>query len=185
MLSQLLFSGLVVPSLRASPIDPSHLVQSRQDRRVMNDKVRYDTSSNNSAFDPLTVAERSERMSRIKQRDTKPEMKVRRLIHGMGYRYRLHDQSLPGKPDLVFMRRSCVIFVNGCFWHLHDCEYYRLPKSKRDFWMPKLKRNVQRDREVRSELESHGWKHLTIWECELRDPDSVAIRIVNFLEGKV
>lgn len=132
--------------------------------------------------DFLSVAERSHRMSLIKNSDTKPELAVRRLIHGMGYRYRLHDNKLPGKPDLVFRSREKVIFVNGCFWHLHDCGTYNLPKSRLDFWRPKLERNVQRDQEVRTQLESMGWKHMTIWECELRDIEEVAGRVREFLQ---
>lgn len=139
----------------------------------------YDLEENRTDF--LTVSERSERMSLVRGKDTKPEMDVRRLTHGMGYRYRLHDSKLPGKPDLVFKSRKKVIFVNGCFWHLHDCGTYRLPKSRLSFWKPKLERNVERDREAREELEAMGWSHLTIWECELADHEIVARRIRGFL----
>lgn len=131
--------------------------------------------------DSLSVAERSHRMSLIKNSHTKPEMIVRRLIHGMGYRYRLHDKKLPGKPDLVFKSRRKVVFVNGCYWHLHDCRTYNVPKSRLDFWRPKLERNVERDREVREELEAAGWEHMTIWECELRDMEKVGERVREFL----
>jgi len=96
-------------------------------------------------FDPLTAAERSERMSRIRNADTKPEMIVRRLVHGMGYRYRLHVKNLPGNPDLVFPSRHKVIFVHGCFWHQHGCRQYRMPRTKRDFWLAKLASNKSRD----------------------------------------
>lgn len=145
-------------------------------------KAAKEYSAQNQGHDSLTVAERSHRMSLIKNSDTKPEMTVRRLVHAMGYRYRLHEKSLPGKPDLVFKSRQKAIFVNGCFWHLHDCGTYRMPKSRLQFWQPKLERNVERDREVREQLEAVGWKHMTIWECELRDLDALRQRVGEFLE---
>ncbi len=131
--------------------------------------------------DPLTPQERSERMSRVRNVDTKPEMIVRRLVHGMGYRYRLHKSGLPGKPDLVFARRMKIIFVNGCFWHQHGCGKYRMPKSRKRFWNPKLKRNVQRDKRVRVELAELDWEVMTVWECELGDLSLLRERIVEFL----
>ena len=100
-------------------------------------------------FDPLTSSERSERMSRIRNADTKPEMFVRRMVHGMGYRYRLHAPDLPGHPDLVFRSRRKVIFVHGCFWHQHGCRQYRQPRTKRSFWEPKLEGNKKRDQRNR------------------------------------
>jgi DNA mismatch endonuclease (patch repair protein) len=134
-------------------------------------------------LDPLTKKERSERMSRVKNKDTEPEMAVRRLIYGMGYRYRLHVSSLPGKPDLVFKGRRKVIFVHGCFWHLHDeCKSYNLPKSRTDFWMPKLKRNRERDEENIAALEDAGWEVLVIWECQINDLEDVSARVRQFLE---
>jgi len=148
---------------------------------VYSENVTKDYPAKEESHDFLTVAERSHRMSLVKNADTKPEITVRRLVHGMGYRYKLHDKKLPGKPDLVFKSRYKVIFVNGCFWHLHDCGAYNLPKSRLNFWRPKLQRNVQRDQEVRAQLESVGWKHMTIWECELRDLDAVAKRVREFL----
>ncbi len=97
-------------------------------------------------MDTLTPEQRSERMSRVRNKDTKPEMRVRRLVHALGYRYRLHDSRLPGRPDLVFKSRHKVIFVHGCFWHRHDrCELCRMPKSRLQFWKPKLKANRERD----------------------------------------
>jgi DNA mismatch endonuclease (patch repair protein) len=150
--------------------------------RITTDYGTTEYPDQDGRYDSLSVAERSHRMSLIKHSDTRPEMTVRRIIHGMGYRYRLHDKKLPGKPDLVFKSRRKVIFVNGCFWHLHDCGTYNVPKSRIEFWMPKLKRNAERDREVRRELEASGWKHLTIWECELRDQERIAQRIREFLQ---
>lgn len=151
-------------------------------RRIDSSKVNKGYSEQEESRDFLTVAERSHRMSLVKNADTKLEMTIRRLIYGMGYRYRLHDAKLPGKPDLVFKSRGKVIFVNGCFWHLHDCGTYNLPKSRLDFWLPKLQRNVRRDHEVRAQLESLGWKHMTIWECELRNLEEIGKSIREFLQ---
>ncbi|MBR8314249.1 DNA mismatch endonuclease Vsr [Burkholderia dolosa] len=134
-------------------------------------------------MDSLTPAERSERMSRIKGRNTKPELIVRSLIHRMGYRYRLHGKGLPGRPDLVFAKRRKVIFVHGCFWHRHEgCRLARLPKSRLDFWRPKLEANAERDKEVERRLTELGWKVLTIWECEVKDEVVLTLRVRAFLD---
>lgn len=112
---------------------------------------------------------RSAQMALIKARDTKPELKVRRALHAAGLRYRLHAKDLPGRPDLVFRSRRIAVFVHGCFWHQHpdaSCKLARMPKSKLDFWRPKLEGNRQRDVRTRSELESRGWSVLEIWECQ-------------------
>lgn len=134
-------------------------------------------------FDPLTPSERSERMARIRNADTKPEMTIRRMVYAMGYRYRLHVKDLPGSPDLVFRRTKKVIFVHGCFWHQHGCRQYRMPKTKQGFWEPKLARNVVRDAQVRRRLRKLGWRTLTIWGCQLKTPELVSARIKRFLEG--
>ena len=131
--------------------------------------------------DPLSPRERSERMSRIRQTDTKPEMRVRRLVHGMGFRYRLHVNSLPGHPDLVFRSRRKVIFVHGCFWHQHGCRQYRMPRTKRDFWEPKLASNVERDKVALARLEHDGWEVLVVWECQMKDMEQLKLRIAEFL----
>ena len=134
-------------------------------------------------MDSLTAHERSERMGRIKGKNTKPEMFVRRLTHRMGYRYRLHGKELPGHPDLVFAGRKKVIFVHGCFWHRHEnCRLARLPKSRLDFWASKLEQNKARDEATMRALADKGWKVLVIWECELRDPEQLELRIRTFLE---
>jgi len=135
-------------------------------------------------MDPLSRAERSERMGRVRAKDTKPEMTVRRLVHGMGYRYRLHSKKLPGKPDLVFSSRRKVILVHGCFWHLHEnCNHYKFPQSRLDFWRPKLEANRKRDEDVRRRLQGAGWGVMVIWECELRDRGGLARAIEDFLGG--
>ena len=107
-------------------------------------------------------------MSGIRGRDTKPELLLRKGLHAMGFRYKLHDKSLPGKPDLVFPRYRAVIFVNGCFWHGHDCHLFKWPKSRKDFWREKIKSNIDRDRLVISQLEEQGWRILRVWECALK-----------------
>lgn len=123
-------------------------------------------------------------MSRVRSRDTKPEMLVRRLAHGMGYRYRLHRRDLPGSPDLVFRSRQKVIFVHGCFWHRHldpDCKLARLPKSKLDFWGPKLETNRERDECNLALLAEFGWDVLIIWECQTKNREELQARIGEFL----
>ena len=135
-------------------------------------------------MDTLSAPERSERMSRVRGKDTKPELTVRRLVHAMGYRYRLHRKTLPGKPDLVFPGRRKVIFVHGCFWHRHPdpkCRLARLPKSKREFWVPKLEGNRKRDEKNQSCLSELGWNSLVIWECQIRDTEMLRSRIREFL----
>lgn len=136
--------------------------------------------------DTLTMLERSRNMNRIRSKDTKPEMIVRRVAHGMGYRYRLHDKRLPGSPDLVFRRRRKVIFVHGCFWHRHrNCPSARLPKSNREFWTPKLNRNRKRDEQNLRALMKAGWSILVIWECETRNTNTLTQRIRDFIENDV
>jgi len=128
--------------------------------------------------------DRSKVMRAVKDRDTGLEMIVRRLTHGMGYRYRLHRKDLPGKPDLVFRSRRKVIFAHGCFWHQHNCPRgARAPKSSRDYWLPKLKRNKERDLEHLRQLTKLGWDALVIWECEAKNRDFLKARIRNFLDG--
>lgn len=137
-------------------------------------------------IDTLTKAERSERMSRVRAKDTKPEMTVRRLVHGMGYRYRLHDRRLPGSPDLVFRSRRKVIFVHGCFWHRHpdpSCKLARMPKSRQDFWGPKLEGNRERDERNRVALDREGWRQMVVWECECRHEEQLRNKLQDFLEG--
>lgn len=133
-------------------------------------------------MDTLNESQRSERMSRVLSRDTKPELRIRRLVHSLGYRYRLNVRDLPGKPDLVFRKRRKVLFVHGCFWHRHDdCHLARMPKSRLDFWTLKLQKNKARDAVVRKQLKTDGWSMLIIWECEISNIERVAVRIKRFL----
>lgn len=121
-------------------------------------------------------------MAAIRGRDTKPELILRRLLHSLGYRYRLHVRTLPGKPDMVFSARRKVIFVHGCFWHLHaDGCGARLPKSRLEYWKPKLERNRARDAKHRRTLRRQGWDVLTVWECELGDVQDLTARVIHFL----
>ncbi len=134
-------------------------------------------------MDTLSKGERSLRMGLIKSTNTQPELLMRRLATMLGYRYRLHQKTLPGSPDLVFRSRRKVIFVNGCFWHRHNrCQLARLPKSNTEFWRQKLESNRRRDRTVRATLLRHGWRSLVVWECEFHDPARVMIKTLVFLE---
>lgn len=123
-------------------------------------------------------------MRAVRSRDTRPEMIVRRMLHGMGYRYRLHRADLPGRPDIVFPGRRRVVFVHGCFWHGHGCARgARTPRANRDYWVAKIARNVARDAGTRAALEAAGWGVAVVWECELRDRGAVAARLRAFLDG--
>ncbi|WP_316228737.1 very short patch repair endonuclease [Bradyrhizobium sp. SZCCHNR1045] len=136
--------------------------------------------------DRITKEQRSANMRAVKSRDTRPELAVRRTLHRLGYRYRLHRRDLPGKPDLVFGPKRKVIFVHGCFWHSHDrddCPGRGQPKSNTTFWNSKLKRNKERDAEQLAALANSGWEVLTIWECETRDVNLLERRLHNFLQG--
>jgi len=135
--------------------------------------------------DSLTTEHRSQNMSRIGSKHTKPEMLVRKMVHAMGYRYRLHGKDLPGKPDLVFRGRKKVIFVHGCFWHLHSsCREGRIPSSRREYWTPKLNRNQSRDADHLSALNTAGWQVLVVWECETKNINLLKDRIRGFLEAQ-
>ena len=134
-------------------------------------------------MDTVTRQRRSQIMARVRATDTRPEMTVRRLVHGLGYRYRLHSRQLPGRPDLVFAGRRKVIFVHGCFWHRHlGCRLARTPKSRVDFWRAKLDGNRRRDLVKQRELRELGWQSLVVWECQLKDLDLVTERVTAFLE---
>lgn len=125
---------------------------------------------------------RSRNMSRIRGRNTGPELRVRSLLHRAGYRFRLHGNDLPGSPDIVLPRYRTAIFVHGCFWHRHTCRKgTSLPKTRREFWQDKLARNRDRDEAVRGRIEDLGWRVIVVWECELRNPERVIARLDNVL----
>jgi DNA mismatch endonuclease, patch repair protein len=127
---------------------------------------------------------RSYNMSRIKGKDTKPEMVVRKYLHAHGFRYRLHVKNLPGKPDIVLPKYKTVIFVHGCFWHGHEnCKYFVVPKTKTEWWLKKINGNIENDGKVVEALTNAGWKIITIWECELKkDSDTRLNKLVNNLQ---
>jgi DNA mismatch endonuclease (patch repair protein) len=132
--------------------------------------------------DILAGKERSRLMSRIRGKDTKPELVVRRLLHSMGYRFRLHKRDLPGSPDIVLPSRRICIFVHGCFWHLHpNCKDARIPKTKRSWWQEKLEGNAARDKRHASALRRLGWRVFTIWECETEKPGKLSLRLARVL----
>jgi DNA mismatch endonuclease, patch repair protein len=132
--------------------------------------------------DTVSPERRSENMRRIRSRSTKPEMAVRRLVHGMGYRYRLHVRTLPGKPDLVLARLRKIIEVRGCFWHQHPgCSDSHIPKTRKRYWHPKLAKNRKRDLQNLGALRQLGWKVLIVWECEVANTTRLAGRLRRFL----
>ena len=133
--------------------------------------------------DVHTREQRSFNMSRIRSKNTTPELTIRRMVHTLGFRYRLHGRKLPGRPDLVFASRHKVIFVHGCYWHMHACSYGRVtPKTNAAFWLKKRGANVERDRRNVRELARLCWRVLVVWECSLRKPQDVQRRVVKFLE---
>ena len=118
--------------------------------------------------DTKTPAERSENMSRIRSTNTKPEEIVRKYLFSHGFRYRKNDKRYPGKPDIILPKYHTIIFVNGCFWHMHGCSRSRLPRSNQEYWKSKIERNIQRDAENQQKPEADGWKVIVVWECELK-----------------
>jgi DNA mismatch endonuclease, patch repair protein len=122
------------------------------------------------------------RMARVRKKDSKPELVVRKLAHRLGYRFRLHRSDLPGTPDLIFPRMRKAIFVHGCFWHRHNCALAgKVPSKRQEYWLPKLRRNTERDADVQRELVALGWEVPTIWECETREERDMATRLKGFL----
>jgi DNA mismatch endonuclease (patch repair protein) len=136
--------------------------------------------------DIVSPEKRSAMMSSVGSKDTKPEMIVRRILHGMGYRFRVHSSTLPGTPDVVLPRHRKVVFVHGCFWHGHPgCKNAARPASNTEFWDSKLDRNISRDAAVKRELEEQGWDVFVVWECEARDKDALAASLRDFMEAKI
>ena len=125
--------------------------------------------------------QRSRNMSAIKSKNTKPEIKVREILHSMGYRFRLHRKDLPGSPDIVLPKYKTVIFVHGCFWHRHEnCKYASTPKTRQEFWEAKFRENINRDKLNQENLSSKGWKIIIVWECEIKDKDFNLNRSVSY-----
>lgn len=133
----------------------------------------------------ISTAGRSRIMRAIRKANTRPELAVRRMLHADGFRFRLHRRDLPGTPDIVLPRHRTIVQVHGCFWHQHPgCRHATLPRSRPDYWLPKLERNVTRDAENLSKLQQLGWRVLTVWECEIGDRDTLAARLGGFLLGE-
>lgn len=136
-------------------------------------------------MDKISKVRRSANMRKIRSKDTNPEILVRQLIFKEGFRYRLHNKQLPGKPDLTFPIMKKVIFINGCFWHQHtksDCKFTHTPKSNLEYWLPKLEKTIHRDKKNQSELLKLGYSYLIIWECEIENSNQVLKRIKSFLK---
>ena len=133
--------------------------------------------------DHVTADGRSYIMSMVRQKDTKPELALRRALHRLGYRFRLHRRDLPGSPDIVFLSRKKVVFVHGCFWHGHGCKWGQLPKSRPEYWKPKIETNRERDKRALTELREAGWEPLVVWQCELRDFEGAVGRVEAFLRS--
>lgn len=147
---------------------------------------RPGTRQNAVVTDIHTREVRSANMAAVRNRDTKPELAVRRLLHGMGYRFRLHNRELPGTPDLVLARHRVVVFVHGCFWHKHECRAGRsTPKTRAEFWEAKRNANVARDERHMAALMSSNWRVLVVWECWTGDLPNLAGRLATFMKGNV
>jgi len=131
--------------------------------------------------DIITPTQRSALMARIRGRDTGPERSVRRLLHGLGYRFRLHVSDLPGRPDIAFRSRRIVIFVHGCFWHRHNCGLAYSPKTRPEFWQTKFEQNVRRDKMVQRALKRAGWRVVVVWECEIVRLSKLTARLTKLL----
>jgi len=133
-------------------------------------------------MDHLTSKKRSWNMSLIRAKNTGPEMIVRRIVHRLGFRFRLHKSDLPGKPDIVLRKYKTVVFVHGCFWHQHkNCRRTNIPKSNRKYWIPKLARNVERDKINKKQLMKDGWRIVAVWECQIKDPEKVKFLFLDKL----
>ena len=123
---------------------------------------------------------RSRNMSAIKSKNTKPEIKVRKVLHSMGYRFRLHSKDLPGSPDIVLPKYKTVIFVHGCFWHRHkNCKYASTPKTRQEFWNKKFKENIKRDSEIQEKIKNLDWRSVVIWECETKNIENLRDKIID------
>lgn len=133
-------------------------------------------------MDTFSKEKRSEIMSKIKGKDTKPEKIVRSLLHSMGYRFRIHRKDLPGNPDIVLPKYKTVIFIHGCFWHGHDCKVSRVPKTRTHYWIDKFEKNRSRDRKNILDLKQTGWKVCVIWECQTQDFKKIENRIISLLK---
>ena len=130
--------------------------------------------------------QRSRNMSAIKSKNTKPEIAVRKVLHSMGYRFRLHSKNLPGSPDIVLPKSKTVIFVHGCFWHRHEnCKYATTPKTRKEFWNKKFKTNIERDLEIQDKIKNLDWRSVVIWECETKDIENLRGKIIDIFNESI
>lgn len=129
----------------------------------------------------ITKAQRSRNMARVKNKNTAPELVVRKILHRLGFRFRLHRSDLPGNPDVVLPRHRKIILVHGCFWHGHDCPRGKRPSTKQEFWNPKLDKNQQRDKANQEKLRELGWQVLVVWECQVKDTDKLTELLSDFM----
>jgi len=135
--------------------------------------------------DVFTPEKRSQIMARISGKNTKPEIAVRKLVHSLGFRFRIHDSKLPGKPDIVLSRHRKIIFVNGCFWHGHSgCSRSKIPHTNPIFWKDKISKNIIRDERIRRKLRREGWRTMTVWQCEMGDTEKLTQRIARYLKNR-
>ena len=138
-------------------------------------------------MDNLTQADRSRTMSRVRSTNTKPEIVVRRILHGLGLRFRLHRADLPGKPDIVLTRHRTIVLVHGCFWHGHECPLFKWPATRAEFWHDKIKKNRENDRRAIDSLLTEGWRVCVVWECSVRgagkDIDGLVQRLADWIGG--
>lgn len=133
--------------------------------------------------DHITKEQRSRNMARVKNKNTTPELKVRKLLHKFGFRFRLHRKDLPGNPDIVLPRHHKIIFVHGCFWHGHDCPRGKRPATREEFWDRKLDANIERDKFNQNALEELGWNIMVLWECEIKDTKELTKKLLDFMNN--
>ena len=145
-------------------------------------RIATNHSERRHVLETRSPEQRRRIMHAVKSKNTAPELTVRRLLHRLGYRFRLHRKDLPGRPDIVLSKYRKAIFVHGCFWHAHGCAKGQPPKSRQDYWLPKLEANVNRDRAKLDELERLGWDVLVLWQCETKDANSLARRLQGFVD---
>lgn len=134
--------------------------------------------------DKLTPVQRHRNMSAIKGKNTTPELAVRKLLHRLGFRFKIHDKTLPGTPDIVLPKYRTVIMVHGCFWHMHGCSLSKIPETRKDFWTAKLEKNQARDMRQESQLRSIGWTVITVWECGLTTEQAMLTQIKLLIDKK-
>lgn len=135
--------------------------------------------------DWLTEEQRRRNMSAIRGKNTAPELAVRKLLHHFGFRFRLHDRTLPGTPDIVLPKYRTVVMVHGCFWHMHGCALTKIPQTRKDFWIAKLEKNRARDKEQEVLLQSSGWTVITIWECDLKKEEALKAKLQLLFDKKI